>query len=660
MSRQSRHLCLLMLLCATRVWAEPPYRVLPQDFNADKSQQMMRSYLRQQVHSALDARRIELDAALESVELFRQYQSERRSFLRVVFGASHNSSDRQRVAPKAVVMGRIVSDQFSIEKLLIELRPGFHLTANLYRPHGVGPFPAVLHPVGHSENGKAAGDYQRANQLLASYGFIVLCYDPIGQGERKQLTSSKGVPIFKASSEHQQLGPGPILLGTDLGAYMVWDGVRALDYLSGRPDVTANRIGCTGNSGGGNMTSYLMAFDPRISAAAPGCFVTTHRRKNGRPGPGDAEQNLHGQIAARFDHPDFILTRAPKPTLILAATDDFVPIDGAWDAFRQAKRAYGLLGYPERIQLTEAAAKHGFSRRLRESATTFFCRWLQDRHVVVDESKLPAPHIYSDEELRATATGQVLSNSRENSLLDWMEEQGKELLKSRRVPLTRSIVREVAQVRELEEIPLSKAIFPEGESERPIKLVLNPEPLIHLPALYWPRPSNGSERSAEESPVLLVPSGGMNTAVSEAMELHATGRSVLVLEVRDTGETQTNNWRFFGADYYIAHMLNRSWLGMRAEDILTSARWLQQISKSTSIELISDGEVASAALHAAFLEPKVFSRLKVTGGITSWQSLISTPRAQPHIHECIHDVLKHYDLPDLRSNLGNKLDWHLQ
>ena len=49
----------------------------------------------------------------------------------------------------------------------------------------------------------------------------------------------------------------------------VWEGIRALDYLAGRPDIDASRLGCTGNSGGGTQTSYLMALDDRIAAAAP-------------------------------------------------------------------------------------------------------------------------------------------------------------------------------------------------------------------------------------------------------------------------------------------------------------------------------------------------------------------------------------------------------
>ena len=362
-----------LLFAAVLAWsaavaqAQSPYRVLPADFNADKEQQMMRAFLRKQVHAALDRRLQELKDALESAESISAYQKKRRDFLRWTLGEMP-----RRTPLNARVTGTIKDDGFTIEKVLFESQPGFHVTGNLYRPQGKGPFPAILHPCGHTENGKAAGVYQNANRLLVQHGFIVLCFDPVGQGERKQIFDDVGKPMYRASSEHQHLGMAPILLGRSIASYMVWDGVRAIDYLQSRPDVDGKRIGCTGNSGGGNMTSYLMAYDDRIAAAAPGCFMTTHRRKNESPGPGDAEQNLFAQIRAGFDHPDFIITRAPKPTLILSATQDFVPIEGTWEAFRQAKRVYTRLGYPQHVELIEANEKHGFSRRLREGAVRFF------------------------------------------------------------------------------------------------------------------------------------------------------------------------------------------------------------------------------------------------------------------------------------------------
>lgn len=643
-------LALVVLLSQGR--ADPPYRVLSPDFNGDKSTQMMRSYLRERVHAALDSRHRALEVALTSPDAFRQYQERRTMFLRKALRGPLGMDEARSGVPQCVATGRIVGDGFTIEKLLIESRPRFHLTANLYRPRGAGPFPAILHPVGHSENGKAAGAYQRVNQLLAAHGFIVLCYDPIGQGERKQLLDSSGAPLYRASSEHQQLGAGPILLGSDLGAAMAWDGVRALDYLCSREDVDSTRIGSTGNSGGGNMTSYLMGLDSRIVAAAPGCFMTTHRRKNESPGPGDAEQNIHAQIAKGFDHADFILVRAPRPTLILSATNDFVPIEGSWEAFRQAKRAYSLLGFPERVQLTEAASKHGFSRRLRESATVFFCRWLQRRAVTVDESNRGEARIYSDRELQVTPDGQVLQLKGERSLLELLDEEAS-LLQSHWRPLSHEVVRNTAQIRPLEALPGCRVSYPRGKEEaasRPTPVVLHPERRISLPGLMW-------RGRPDRRPILVAPSAGMNAAVAEAKRFHKLGHAVLIVEVRDTGETRTRNWRFFGADYYIAHMLDHSWLGRQAEDLTVAGEWLRQQSEGKSVTLVSDGAIAAAALHAAYLAPDLFHDARLTGGLRSWHSLLASSNSHQHLHQCVHGALAHYDLPQLRASLGSRLHW---
>jgi len=291
------------LVCMAQTDAD--YRVLSADFNADEENQMMRAYQRKQVHAALDARLMELDAAFATPEAIAAYQQKRSEFLESSFGPVP-----KRTPLNAEVTKTIDRDGYTIENVLLESLPGFHVTGNVYRPKGAGPFPGILLPCGHSANGKAYSSYQKASILFAQHDFVVLCFDPVGQGERRQLIGDRPHTIRQPRGEHNAIGVAPILLGRTLASMMVWDGMRGIDYLCSRADVDPQRIGCTGISGGGNLTSYLMAFDQRIVAAAPGCFMTTHRRKNETPGPGDAEQNLFAQIRNGFDHPDFILTRA--------------------------------------------------------------------------------------------------------------------------------------------------------------------------------------------------------------------------------------------------------------------------------------------------------------------------------------------------------------
>ena len=172
----------------------------------------------------------------------------------------------------------------------------------------------MLVPCGHSANGKASETYQRICILLAKNGMAALCYDPIGQGERIQRLDAAGKPAIREGSttEHTMAGIGALLVGRQVASYRIWDGFRALDYLASRPEIDPARLGCTGNSGGGTMTAYLMALDDRIAVAAPSCYITSLERLFATIGPQDAEQNITGQVAAGMDHADYVTMRAPS------------------------------------------------------------------------------------------------------------------------------------------------------------------------------------------------------------------------------------------------------------------------------------------------------------------------------------------------------------
>jgi dienelactone hydrolase len=605
-------------------------RVLPPDFNADKENQMMRSHLRQRVHAALDAREARLEK-LEKAEQIAAYQTSLRDFFR----ESIDLDSFKKSPLNAQVTGRLEREGYSVEKVIYESLPGFHITANLYLPAGKGPHPAVLHPCGHTDIGKAYGEYQRANILLARHGIAVLCYDPIGQGERRLLRDPEtGKTLASASGEHQILGVPPIALGRGLASHMIWDGMRGLDYLQSRADIDSSRLGSMGNSGGGNLTAMLMALDERVTAAAPGCFMTTTRMKNESPGPGDAEQNLFGQIHAGLDHPDFAILRAPRPTLILAATADFVPIEGTWDAFRQAKRVYTKLGFPERVDLVEAPEKHGFTRQLRESAARFFAHWLRGEIVEIVET--PEVTVEAPADLQCTLQGSVLALPKERHLFDLNRERAAELAAARR-PIwemasndeRRALVRKAIGFREM-----NYAVTPVGKDT----LVITPESGITLPAVVEKGTGAGSH--------LLLPDGGLN-----ARQLPASFGDTLTVDLRDLGETKTKNWRFYGADWWIAYMLGDSYLAMRTADIVSIAKhW----KPGEPLHLHAWGETVPAALHAAAIEPGLFDSVTLHGGLTSWESLLDSRDPIPHLHNQVHGALRHYDLPDLIPLIGKE------
>ncbi|MCP5109711.1 MAG: metalloendopeptidase, partial [bacterium] len=260
------HLLAAVLLSLAPLGAQD-LTVLTPDPSRPQTEEMLRAYLRRLAHEALDRRR-ETYKALKTPGQIAAYQRRLRSAFREQLGPFG-----ERTPLNARTTGERSYPTYRIEKLIYESQPGFFVTALLYLPNTEPPYPAVLLPCGHTANGKSG--YQEASILLAKSGLATLCYDPIGQGERKQIRD----PEYPSTTEHMILSAAPILLGRNLATDMIWDGIRSIDYLASRPDLDASRIGVTGNSGGGMMTASLRALDDRITAAAPGCFITTTRSK---------------------------------------------------------------------------------------------------------------------------------------------------------------------------------------------------------------------------------------------------------------------------------------------------------------------------------------------------------------------------------------------
>ncbi|RMG39922.1 MAG: hypothetical protein D6725_04410, partial [Planctomycetota bacterium] len=355
------------------------------------------------------ARRKMVLERLRTPQAIAEYQDRLRGFFIERIGGFPR---RTPLHPRLVRV--IDAGAYRIECVLYESRPGHHVTANVYVPRGQGPFPAVVVASGHSRSAKAAEYNQRFGGALAGHGMIALCYDPIGQGERSQILDDEGQPRFRSTTtEHFLIGVGSLLVGRNTASYRIWDAIRAIDYLCQRNDVDRRRIGMTGCSGGGTLTAYTMALDQRVRCAAPACYITTFERLIATIGPQDTEQNIYGQIAFGMDQPDYLLMRAPRPTLIAATTEDFFDIAGTWDAMRQAKRIYTRLGRPEAVAIVEADGKHGVKPVSLAAITQWMRRWLreEDRHVGVPTVPLRDPR-----ELQCTPKGQVLKLPGEKSV----------------------------------------------------------------------------------------------------------------------------------------------------------------------------------------------------------------------------------------------------
>jgi hypothetical protein len=106
-------------------------------------------------------------------------------------------------------------------------------------------------------------------------------------------------------------------------------------------------------------------------------------------------------------------------------------------------------------------------------------------------------------------------------------------------------------------------------------------------------------------------------------------------------------------DYFRAYVMGRSYVGMRAEDILVCARHLK--AQGLAVHLAALGSVGVPALHAAALEPGLFASVKLSGTLISWANVVHVAPTHNQLVNAVHGVLKVYDLPDLAGTLGGKL-----
>jgi cephalosporin-C deacetylase-like acetyl esterase len=268
------------------------------------------------------------------------YQNE----LKRKFGSS--LAKFQKTPLNAKVTGKLERENFTVEKIIFESHPGFYVTAAMFIPKKLTkPAPAVIYCSGHTELGFRSDVYQRVMMNLVEKGFVVFAFDPIGQGERLQYVDPQTgkSKVGGSTTEHSYAGIQTLLTGTSLSDYFTWDGVRAIDYLETRKEVDAKRIGITGRSGGGTQSALIAAYDERVYAAAPECYITSFKRLLQSIGPQDAEQNPYHFIKNEMDHADFLHIRAPKPSLIITTTHDFFSQQGARETFAEVQKSYLLL-----------------------------------------------------------------------------------------------------------------------------------------------------------------------------------------------------------------------------------------------------------------------------------------------------------------------------
>ncbi len=620
-----------------------------------------------QAHSVARIRKMNAErdmrlAALQTREDAEKYCLEVREKIAGIF----NLPERPALPPVKKT-GEFEFPECRVEKLIYESRPGLPVTSFLYLPKKLSaPAPAVLFVCGHVQQGKSHPYYIACGRTLAQQGFAVLALDPIGQGERYQFTGDIDADGLAGvcTREHLMLGKQLSLCGEFFGTWRAHDALSGLDYLLSRPEVDPSRVGITGNSGGGTMTTFIQALDPRFTMAAPSCYVTSWKRNIENEIIADPEQLPPGIHAAGCEMGDFLLAYAPRPVMLLGQKKDFFDIRGLKETFEQCRRVYALLGAEENIQCFIGPDQHGYTEPNRMQMYNFFGKTAGMPAVEKEPENIP----FDPAVMNCTPTGQT-SDMPEYKLVHDLIVEKSRTFAAQRTPLTSGEIKQ--KIKDMMNIYPEKIELPYARMLRcdfintryPTqrmfsRFALETEPgimtilkIIIRQEPYWFPETN--------TMTLYVPH--LDSA-SELQNIKSNG-DIAGVDVRGVGETipmtcdkESYFFSLCSGDYHYhscAEMSGSSLLAERIRDLLGAVAFVKNQGVK-NIKLAGRGQGSVIALLAALMDddikalalydtPESFKRM-AESRLTMWpQSMMPM------------GILKFTDLPEIREAVAQKM-----
>ena len=508
----------------------------------------------------------------------------------------------ERTPLNARIAGAVECDGFRMENIIFESQPGVFVTAHLALPTGEmfkPPYPVVLMPLGHSNDGLLNPRYAAHFAMAARAGFAAFSWDPISQGERRQAVDPKYDYADTCSTEHSRLGARAWLVGWHFARFRIWDAVRAIDYVESRPDLDCSKLGVMGTSGGGTMSAYLQAFDPRIKVAFPNCYVSSLREVVRERGCHDAEQFFWNMLPSGFNHAALLAMGHPRVALATGSRwKDYFPHAGAVSTFAVFTNMASRLGFANQYWHFSCDGPHGLPPSTRAAQVDWmrYCIGGADAPKPLDfyrdldsdgtgsrdpagRSPLPFPEAASF----CTPTRQVRDLPGFRSVYDIIADEAMRLVKARKPHARdelREIVRRRANIRPLVEL---------GETD---------ETNFDHAFKWW----------------------------------YLEGREGMLAENHAA----------------ILAMMGRSRVGVKAEAILRKAAKRVAANGGKPVVLEAKGADCIAAAHAYAAEPQLFSEVRFTDAPPSWTEMATNqdPRLDSFA-VAVWGALREYDWTEL-------------
>jgi cephalosporin-C deacetylase-like acetyl esterase len=584
-----------------------------------------RSMLSDFVNGRIDSlmnKRVEDFSNLKTSQEWLERQNETRGKLETFFGKFP-----KKTPLNAKITGRIEHEKYTVEKLYYESQPNYYVTANLYIPKNrKEPMPGVLFTSGHSGPGKMLPLYQEACIGLALKGYVVLAIDPIGQGERIEYfnATDKKENVQGAVSQHYYLGRPSFLVNWTLSGLRVWDCIRALDYLTSRPEVDTSKVAAVGNSGGGQMALLITAVDKRIKVCAAG-----------HPG-GQMEKNyLLGQNL--IDRQIFSLI-APRPVRVIVG-------EKSGEAEFHQKKIDDIqlfdqgLGYSkDRAQLVLVDGVHDLKYPKREKVYEWLNKWFNK-----EKEGNPEPPIQTEkpQTLWATKsgltlvslsgeTGQTLNAKRLKNIykpakdVDKLKKQVAERIGLNVNQKKTDLKIHSFGTNNYGDVSVEKLTYQSEEGILIPSLLVEPKNVTSNNPVYIYASDRGNPRSYNDS---LIP-----------FALAKKGYIVLAIDVRGVGETsptpalpmpikysECTQFQWYHDCLAIQSPgFGRTMLGMRTLDVIRGIDFLQTRKDLQDKKIIIYGEGVGGlwATLASIYDSRV-SSIIVDGTLTSYKQLVN-------------------------------------
>jgi dienelactone hydrolase len=505
----------------------------------------------------------------------------------------------------ATITRTLDRDEYVVDMLHYQSRPGLYVTGNLYRPAKIRPgerLPAVLYVCGHSPRGRNGNKtaYQSHGIWFARHGYICLTLDTLQLGE----ISGVHHGTYR-EGRWWWLSRGYTPAGVEC-----WTGIRGIDYLVSRPDVDPQRIAVTGISGGGSATFWISAADERVKVAVPVSGMSDLRSYIS-----DHIVNGHCDCMFLYNTYQWPWTRipsliAPRPLLFVNSDQDSIfPMDGNERVINRLERMYSLFGAGDVVDSLVSIGGHAYRQDIRQGAFRFINTYLKnDPRPVLDSevdlvSSEPNPvYPISPEQLRVFPQDSDFPPDARNALIDRefvpmsspdLPERGTyDNWKADRLAKLRNFTFHHFPMR----IPAAQPV--ETNSTSVIRIITEPE--ISIPLRTLRSAKAGAQR------IWLIASENGEIDPDWWKQFVTDREGVYFCQPRGVGDTR---WTRKNPPNYVerAHyLLGRTVDSGRVWDLAAAARYLKVLgSGQASVCLTGKGAAGVLCAYAALLEPDV-------------------------------------------------------